>query len=81
MTVVVACETTSESEAMEGSGTVVVSEVVDTTDSTVEPLDAVPCRLSTASRSRGAGEENGEGGEGGTFELGHNEKLREMVVP
>jgi hypothetical protein len=33
----------------------------------------------------GAGEERGGGGggggEGGTFELGHNEKLREMVVP
>ncbi len=86
MTVVIDCETTSKSEAMEGSGTVVVSEVVDTTDSIVEPLDAVPSRFSTASRSKRAGEEGGGGGGGGdivgvTFELGHNEKLREMAVP
>ena len=82
MTVVVDCETTSESEAMEGSGAVVVSEVVDTTDSTVEPLDAVPSRFSAASRYKGVGEESGGGGgDDGNFELGHNEKLREMVVP
>jgi hypothetical protein len=84
VTVVVDCEITSESEAKEGSGTVVVSEVVDTTDSLVKPLDAVPSRFTTASRSKGAGEESGGGGDGGgddvTFELGHNEKLREMVV-